>query len=147
MSRGQWPPTPKGATISNPDSHQPAKLDRRSVFAALEALGADRALVEFSGGNDEGGPDSIALLRGEETLRTLPLPWHSAEEDKDLVVLADALSGPVFEVYGTLARGLRRDRRGRLGRDCADRPDDPRRALRLPALRGAALMRSPGTGR
>ena len=80
-------------------------MTRAEVFAELEARGADRALVMFSGGNDEGGPDSIALHKGEEDIGTL----HTWEGEGDTATakadaqLADALSDPVFEAYGTFA--------------------------------------------
>lgn len=86
----------------NPEG-QPQKLDRAAAFAALTRLGADRAVVEFSGGNDEGGPDTITLFSGERTLRTLPAWWQAGDADEHLVPLSDALSGPVFEAYGTFA--------------------------------------------
>jgi hypothetical protein len=82
---------------------QPNKLDRAGAFATLTRLGADRAVVEFSGGNDEGGPDTITLFKGEDALRTLPTWWQPGDAEKDLVALSDALSDPVFEAYGTFA--------------------------------------------
>jgi len=82
---------------------QPNKLDRQGAFAALQRLGADRAVVEFSGGNDEGGPDTITLFRREGALRTLPTWWQAGDPEKHLVALSDALSDPVFEAYGTFA--------------------------------------------
>ena len=85
------------------DDQTPHKLDRAGAFAALQRLGADRAVVEFSGGNDEGGPDTITLFKGEETLRTLPTWWQAGDADEELVPLSDTLSDPVFEVYGTFA--------------------------------------------
>lgn len=36
-------------------------MNRAQVFERLEELGAAKAVVEFSGGNDEGGADSITL--------------------------------------------------------------------------------------
>ncbi len=79
-------------------------MSRTEVFAALASLGADVAVVLFSGGNDEGGPDSITLYRGEEELYALPT-WHGGGE---LVAgadpeLPDALSEPVFDAYGSFA--------------------------------------------
>jgi len=82
---------------------QPTKLDRAEAFAELARLGADRAVVEFSGGNDEGGPDAITLFKGEGTLRTLQTWWQAGDPDNELVALSDALSDPVFEAYGTFA--------------------------------------------
>ncbi len=79
-------------------------MTRPQLFAALVSRGADTAVVQFSGGNDEGGPDSITLLKGEQEVGKLQ-PWWAegdtiAEAD---VELADALSDPIFEEYGTFA--------------------------------------------
>ena len=43
---------------------------REQVFERLEASGIDRAIVEFSGGYDEGGSDAIYLLKKVETKKT-----------------------------------------------------------------------------
>jgi len=86
------------------ESHEQSnKLDRAAAFAALARLDADRAVVEFSGGNDEGGPDTITLVKGDQTLRTLPTWSQAGDADEHLVALSDALSDPVFEAYGTFA--------------------------------------------
>ena len=81
-------------------------MTKEQVFAELASRGADRAVVEFSGGNDEGGPDSITLHHGETTLCTLSA-WPCAQDATDGeaadVRLADALSAPVFDVYHTFA--------------------------------------------
>ena len=81
-------------------------MTRAEVFAELARRGADRALVEFSGGNDEGGPDSITLFRQDASICT-QYAWPSgrdatADQQAD-VRLVDALSAPVFEAYGTFA--------------------------------------------
>ena len=82
------------------------KMTRQQVFAALSSRGASRAVVEFSGGNDEGGPDAITLFAGQDPLCTLPA-WPPGGEvtatEKADAELADALSDPVFEQYGTFA--------------------------------------------
>lgn len=87
------------------DSTATTDVTRAGVFAELASRGADRAVVQFSGGNDEGGPDSITLYKGEAEMRTL-LTWPCEEDaasTKADVRLADALSDPVFEEYGTFA--------------------------------------------
>jgi hypothetical protein len=53
--------------------------------------GADRAVVLFSGGCDEGGVDSITLYRGDEPLGQLR-GLGAADE-----ALADALSQDVYD--------------------------------------------------
>lgn len=82
-------------------------MSRTDVFTALRARGADRAVVAFSGGNDEGGPDSITLYTGAEEFSTLSLCGHNGEISRDAVdadeQLVDALSGPVFDEYGGFA--------------------------------------------
>jgi len=81
-------------------------MSRAEAFAELASRGADRALVEFSGGNDEGGPDSITLYDGDAPVCTLPAwpcgPDATAAQKAD-ARFADALSDPVFEAYGTFA--------------------------------------------
>ncbi len=80
-------------------------MTRAEVFAELASRGADRALVEFSGGNDEGGPDRITLYSGEQELHALsswPCDAGTASARAD-GRLADALSDPIFEEYGTFA--------------------------------------------
>jgi len=88
------------------DSTAKAGMTKAEVFAELASRGADRTVVEFSGGNDEGGPDSITLYRGEALLCTLsvwPCERDATSETKADARLADALSDPVFEAYGTFA--------------------------------------------
>jgi len=87
------------------DGTAKAKMTRSEVFRELASRGVDRAVVEFSGGNDEGGPDSIILYVGEEevsTLSTWPTGTRTAEDDAE-DRLADALGDPVYEVYHTFA--------------------------------------------
>jgi hypothetical protein len=104
MARDRGATDQRGTEMPNSQQDsQPQKLDRAKAFTALARLGADRAVVAFSGGNDEGGPDAITLFSGEEELRTLPTWWQSGDAEKELVPLSDALSTPVFEAYGTFA--------------------------------------------
>lgn len=79
-------------------------ISRSEVFRRLGELGADQGIVEFSGGNDEGAPDSIVLRRGGEAIRELiswPEPPHSCTAAE--AQLIDALTAPVYEIYGTFA--------------------------------------------
>jgi hypothetical protein len=81
-------------------------MTRTEVFAEITRRGADRAVVEFSGGNDEGGPDSITLFKDDAPIATLSawLSEQDATPDQEAVArLVDALSDPVFEAYGTFA--------------------------------------------
>jgi hypothetical protein len=85
---------------------KPQKLSRDDVFSELARVGAIRAVVEFSGGNDEGGPDRVRLFTADGELTDLtvcaqpnePTPQEAAEEK-----LADALSEPIYDRYHTFA--------------------------------------------
>lgn len=45
---------------------QTVPVTREQVFDTLEKMGVERAVVEFSGGHDEGGADHIGLFREDE---------------------------------------------------------------------------------
>lgn len=47
--------------------YQDNAMEPREVFLELNKRGASFAEVEFSGGNDEGGPDSVTLLDESRT--------------------------------------------------------------------------------
>jgi hypothetical protein len=88
------------------ESTKKTGMARAEVFAELASRGADRAVVEFSGGNDEGGPDSITLYRGETQVCTLsvwPCEQDATTTQKAGTRFVDSLSDPVFEAYGTFA--------------------------------------------
>lgn len=92
-------------------------LSRSEIFQRLQGLGAAKATVEFSGGGDEGGVDSITLYDGEGN--ELPVKveenysgsrWNPAtsqyepvEPDTPVQELATALGAPVYERYGSFA--------------------------------------------
>jgi hypothetical protein len=89
--------------MSDTDADTP--MSRGEAFAELAARGADRVVVEFSGGNDEGGTDAITLYTGETAIGTLP-SWYDADDSPEGLVdgrLASALSAPVFDRYRTFA--------------------------------------------
>lgn len=94
-------------------------MDNVEVFERLRERGAARAVVEFSGGNDEGGADGIVLYDGEgerigevdghhsggywdpekgRFVEVSPTPEQRVETE-----LAEALEGPVYEEYGGFA--------------------------------------------
>lgn len=74
------------------------------VFALLAARGATRAVVNYNGGNDEGGVDEIALhipnAEGGIDEVDLPVSWRGMGEDHEL---AELLEGPVDAKYGSWA--------------------------------------------
>jgi hypothetical protein len=90
-------------------------LSRDEIFRRLRELGAATAVVEFSGGGDEGGIDSITLYDGEGNALDVELEenfhgrtWQpitqtyvqieSATPDQEL---AAALTAPVYARYGS----------------------------------------------
>jgi hypothetical protein len=94
-------------------------MDNAEVFRRIREWGAARAVVEFSGGNDEGGADSIVLYDREgemigevhghyagghwdpEKGRFVEVP--PTPEQRIEAELAEALEGPVYEEYGGFA--------------------------------------------
>lgn len=67
---------------------------RRSVFARLKDKGVALVEVEFSGGHDEGGVDSIVLYDAEGA------EIERLDEDDEL---GEALSEPIYDKYSTFA--------------------------------------------
>ena len=55
-------------------------MDKHEVFAALKRMGAVRAEVEFSGGNDEGGVDMINFYGPNNATLDINLPDNVYEE-------------------------------------------------------------------
>ncbi len=79
-------------------------MTRAQVFEELASRGADRAVLEFSGGNDEGGPDTITLYKGEGRVGGLS-PSAYAGVDSTAAQKAEAelvawLSQPIYDQYG-----------------------------------------------
>ena len=80
-------------------------VKKEETFNLMRACGITKAIVEFSGGNDEGGPDGICVVRqGAIEESDLPLYYMrqgdtpSREEE-----LADLLARPVYAEYGSFA--------------------------------------------
>jgi len=96
------------------------RLDKARVFELLRKKSATQAVLEFSGGNDEGGVNSIvltiALANGETTEQDLEI-WYCggyrvlgigqyermSEWENEDQELSELLQGPVDEKYGTWA--------------------------------------------
>lgn len=94
-------------------------MDNAEVFEKLRKMGAARAVVEFSGGNDEGGADGIVLYdAGGEAIGELDdVPpgtrWDPEEnrfvevtatpERRAEVDLAETLEAPVYAEFGSFA--------------------------------------------
>jgi hypothetical protein len=94
-------------------------MDNAEVFKKIRERGAIRAVVEFSGGNDEGGADNIVLYDREGEMvggvdgHYAGCYWDHEKgrfaessltpEQRIETELAEALEGPVYEEYGSFA--------------------------------------------
>lgn len=79
-------------------------MDKTYVLDELRKRGASKALVSFSGGNDEGGVDNITLslklANGTETEQELEV-WGSKGTDDEKLV--SELSAAVYDRYYSFA--------------------------------------------
>lgn len=82
-------------------------MTRDEAWTALTLRGVDYAVVQFSGGNDEGGADAITLTRqeGDTLVKVAELRgWSDVDRDSpEDEALGDALEGPVRDSYGGFA--------------------------------------------
>ena len=76
---------------SGPKDSDNTYMTKEEVFRALKTMGIDKAVVEFSGGYDEGGADSIKLYKGEKVAQELQEYIWGYEEDEN--------GQPVYEDY------------------------------------------------
>lgn len=67
-------------------------MNKKEVFEMLEKLNIAQVIVEFSGGDDEGGTDNIIAENNEGHPVTF-----TENEDK----LVEALQLPIYERYGS----------------------------------------------
>jgi hypothetical protein len=77
-------------------------VDKNRVFQLLRLRGASKAVVSFSGGNDEGDVDSIKLTIGDEQI-DLDVWWEGDQTDHPDKELSVLLAAPVWERYGGFA--------------------------------------------
>lgn len=73
-------------------------MNKREVFAELARRGATRAEVRFSGGNDEGGADSIVLYNGETEVGDIVLSYAGPGDP-----FAEILQQPIDDHWGGFA--------------------------------------------
>jgi hypothetical protein len=78
------------------------KVNRAALWAAMDAIGATRAEVEFSGGNDEGGADAVRVYRGEAELVERDVPSDLDNLLTDLPHEKYYTFAGDFEVCGTV---------------------------------------------
>lgn len=81
------------------------RVKKEETFNLMRACGITKAVVEFSGGNDEGGPDGIEVWReGANEPSDLPVYYARREQEGSREEqLADLLVRPVYSEYGSFA--------------------------------------------
>lgn len=71
------------------------------VLADLKARGVSKAVLDYNGGNDEGGVDGITFYMVDSDVPVdFPIQWEGTGDDKELARL---LEGPVDSKYGSWA--------------------------------------------
>lgn len=80
------------------------KRSRDQVFDALAEMGAVKAQVHFSGGNDEGGSDYIQIILGDGEKKDIhEYVWGDSDQTAEETELAIDLAVPVYDAYGSFA--------------------------------------------
>lgn len=102
-----------------------------AIFAGMKELGADYAEASYSGGNDEGGVDDVALYRHVEDERIeVATPtnfgWDSPlfEALNDLLSIEFGTWAGDWSAHGTVFADLRQDRIWRRGEMSSYDPDN-----------------------
>lgn len=81
-----------------------SKMNKQEVYTKLQELKIGKVEVEFSGGGDEGGVDSISLIKDDDPDQIINVNLWGSKEDNPLDAdLVEALSNPVYDAYGTFA--------------------------------------------
>lgn len=89
-------------------------MEKNELFAVLRKMNVVQAIVEFSGGNDEGGVDYITLYHQNGTETELPTwvetqVWNPTTGNYENIELTDekklivALGESVYDRYGSFA--------------------------------------------
>lgn len=89
-------------------------MEKNELFAVLRKMNVIQAIVEFSGGNDEGGVDWITLYHQNGAETELPTwvesqRWNPTTNSYENIELTDeqkltsALSEAVYDRYGSFA--------------------------------------------
>ena len=78
-------------------------MNRDQAFAALRQRGVAKAVVSFSGGNDEGGVNDITLLDASGETLQHDLPTYTYGKEGEDVALSEALGEPVYDQYGSFS--------------------------------------------
>lgn len=73
------------------------------IWLDLITNGIRRVHVSFSGGNDEGGADNIALIYDEDELVTTDIGSALYSKEDPAHEISNALAEPVYDEYGSFA--------------------------------------------
>lgn len=76
---------------------------RQEGWKVMEEVGAVKAEVYFTGGNDEGGAEQITLTLGDGSQKEVEPYSHGRNENSLDGRLADLLTIPVYDEYGGFA--------------------------------------------
>lgn len=81
---------------------------KNDTFAALRALNVAKVEITFSGGDDQGGPDSTTFVLNDS--QTINCPWQMVWPERDLTPqetaindYLDFLEAPIYERWGGFA--------------------------------------------
>ena len=80
-------------------------MSREDAFTALQEMGAVKAVVEFSGGHDEGGSEGISITLGDGEIKTLKEYIFNEEDEQtpEETRLAKTLVEPIYNEWGSFA--------------------------------------------
>lgn len=101
---------------------------REEVFAFIESKGGDSAVIDYSGGHDEGGINSIGIYKDDNLVCELEEPrerWNPETKTYELVgdkgeeKFIKAIIQPVYEEYHSFAGEFYVD--GTLTWDCKEK--------------------------
>jgi hypothetical protein len=85
------------------------KVPRDKVWAWLKSIGATKAIVEFSGGGDEGSIDDLEIFAGEGKIKPeiTGYAWAGYGDSKSELtedeIMGNALAQPIWDKYYTFA--------------------------------------------
>jgi len=81
-------------------------MTKQEIFRAIQDRGGDRAEVWFSGGEDEGGANFIALWKGNKVVENLSSLLHETKDLKEKQFV-ETLCDPIeYEFHGFAGRPL-----------------------------------------
>lgn len=77
------------------------RAEKSEVFEFIKRKGGDKAVVYYSGGNDEGGVDRIVILKGDKMVCRLQESCFENPSSEDRFL--NRLTAPVYDRYDDFA--------------------------------------------